>query len=133
MIGLSDVLKCRGTALKFICSFALVFVIASSIAFAQTGAQAAWRGVLRNAGGAPIADARVTLASGTAKAEGRTDANGHFQLEKLPAGSYHLTVVTKRSRAEYAQPVDLRAEAQQAVLTLSGRDELTLATLDNKQ
>ena len=131
MIGLSDVLRYRGTVLQFACSFALV-VIASSIAFAQTGAQAAWRGVLRNAGGAPIAGARVTLTSSTAKAESRTDASGHFQLEKLPAGSYHLTVVTKGSRAEYAEPVDLRADAQ-AVLTLSGRDELTLATLDNKQ
>ena len=39
------------------------------------------RGVLRNAGGAPITNARITLASGTAKVEARTDFSGRFQLE----------------------------------------------------
>ena len=132
-IGSSDARRFWGTALKFIYVFALVFVIFSNGALAQTKAQAMWRGVLRNAGGAPIADAKITLSTSHAKAEARTDSNGRFQLELLTAGSYHLTVASHGNKVEYAQPIDLRADAGQVVLTLSGRAELTVATLENKQ
>ncbi len=119
--------------LRLLCSFALVFVITAIDAAGQTSAQAMWRGVLRNAGGAPIADAKITLSSDVAKAEARTDSNGRFQVELLPAGSYHLTVATKGSKVEYAPPIDVRADARQALLTLSGRGELTVATLEGNQ
>ncbi len=66
--------------------------------------------MLRNAAGAPIGDARVTLSSGEGKAEGRTGADGRFLLPLLPAGNYHLTVATKGSTAEYPQPVELTGE-----------------------
>jgi hypothetical protein len=121
-----------GAALKFIGYFALVFVISSIGALGQTTTQAMWRGALRNAGGAPIADAKVTLSSSGAKAEARTDSNGRFQLQLLPAGSYRLTVATQGSTVEYAQPIDVRADSRQALLTLSGRGELTVATLEEK-
>ena len=122
-----------GSVLKFICSFVFVFVITSSGALGETVTQAMWRGVLRNAGGAPIADAKIALTSSGARAEARTDSNGQFQLELLPAGSYHLTVATKGSTVDYALPIDLRAASQQAVVTLSGRGELTVATLEDKE
>ena len=121
-----------GTALKFICLFVLLLVTSTG-GLAQTETQAMCRGVLRNAGGAPIADAKVTLSSKAAKAEARTDSDGRFQMELLPAGSYHLTVATKGSKVEYAQQIDLRADAAQVLLTLSGRDELSVATLVNKE
>jgi len=121
-----------GTALKSFCSFALIAFTASAIAAGQIAPQAAWSGVLRNAGGAPIADARVRLSSGFLKAEGKTASDGKFLLPMLPAGNYHLTVATKGSTAECAQPVDLAAGAPEALLTLSGRGELTFATLQSK-
>ncbi len=130
--GHSEALMSWGAALKFIGYFALVFVISSIGALGQTTTQAMWRGALRNAGGAPIADAKVTLSSSGAKAEARTDSNGRFQLQLLPAGSYHLTVATQGSTVQYAQPIDLRADSPLALLTLSGRGELTVATLEEK-
>src|SRR5579863_3725955 len=98
----------RGTALQFICSFAFIALLGPNIAMRNAAAQeakpstvqAAWAGVLRNAGGAPIGDARVTLSSGERKAEGRTGADGRFLLPLLPAGNYHLTIATKGSKVE---------------------------------
>lgn len=119
--------------LKSICVLALVFAISPIDAAGQTNAQAMWRGLLRNAAGAPIADVKITLASNAAKAEARTDSNGRFQVELLPAGSYRLTVATKGSKAEYAQPIDVRPDARQVLLTLSGRGELTVAALESNQ
>jgi hypothetical protein len=130
-----------GTALKFFCSFAFIALIGPSISAGQTAAQAtgqaaaqaAWSGVLRNAGGAPIAGARVKLSSGESKAEGRTGADGRFVLPLVPTGNYHLTVAAKGSTVELAQPVELTANTPEALVTLSGRGELTVATLQKKE
>lgn len=54
---------------------------------AQSLAQVPWSGVVRNAGGAPIADAKVTLTSDNERGEARTDTNGRFAI-RVPAGSY---------------------------------------------
>ncbi len=113
------------TSQKVICFFALVLVFTCGFAIAQTGSQATWRGVLRNAGGAPIADAKITLTSGEAKAEAHTDSNGRFQTGLLPAGSYHLTVASNGSTAEMSQPISVEMGSPEALLTLSGRGELT--------
>jgi hypothetical protein len=127
----------RGAALKFFCSFAFIALIGPSLsagqAAAQASAQAAWSGVLCNAGGAPIADARVKLTSGESKAEGRTGADGRFLLPLLPAGNYHLTVAAMGSTVECAQPVDLTANTPEALITLSGRGELTVASLQKRE
>jgi hypothetical protein len=117
-------------SLKALCSLALV--LTSVIALAQAVPEAAWSGVLRNAGGAPIADATVVLSSGATKAEGRTDSNGRFQLPLLPAGNYRLRVASNGSTAEFTQPIELAANAPGAVLTLSGRGELTVAAVEGK-
>ena len=119
-------------SLTLFCFFALFVITASTIAAGQIAPQAAWSGVVRNAGGAPIADAKVTLTSGSLKAEGKTGSDGKFLLPFLPAGSYHLTVAANGSTAQCAQPVNLAAGAPEALLTLSGRGELTFATLQSK-
>jgi hypothetical protein len=131
----------QGAALKFFCCFALIALIGPGFAAREaaaqtagpTAAQAAWSGVLPNAGGAPIADARVRLTSGASKAEGRTGADGRFLLPLLPVGNYHLTVAAKGSTVECTQPVDLSVNTPEALITLSGRGELTVATLTKKE
>jgi hypothetical protein len=130
-----------GLTLKFFCLFAFIVLIAPGIlagqtaapAASQAAAQAAWSGVLRNAAGAPIAGAHIRLSSHESKAEGRTGADGRFVLPLLPAGVYHLTVSAKGSAVEFAQPVDLSANTQEALLRMSGRGELTMATLQKKE
>jgi hypothetical protein len=118
--------------LKYFCSFALIVLVASAVAAGQTMPQAAWSGVLHNAGGAPIASATVKLSSGSLKAEGKTGSDGRFLLHMLPAGNYHLSVATKGGTTEYAPPVVLTASAAEVQLTLSGRGELTVAAVQSK-
>jgi len=91
--------------------------------------QASWRGVLRNTGGAPIANAKVSLTASGQKGEARTDSDGRFLVEMLPAGNYHLTVATRGSTIDCPQPVNLAAETPDVVLTLSDRGELTFAAV----
>ena len=88
-----DSIAFGGMAMRFI-SFLALFILLTSIGLAESAPAAGWRGVLRNPGGAPIANAKVELRSNGAKAEGRTGSDGRFQLEALPAGSYHLTIAT---------------------------------------
>jgi Carboxypeptidase regulatory-like domain len=95
----------------------------------QPAAAAAWQGVLRDPGGAPIASAKVRLAGDGAQAEAATAANGEFRLAPLPAGAYHLSVESAGHSVDYAQPVDLISAAPAVALTLSARGELTVALL----
>jgi Carboxypeptidase regulatory-like domain len=99
---------------------------------AQGAAKATWQGVLRDAAGAPIAGAKIVLRAGSAKAEATTGADGRFKLPPLPARAYHLTVETKGSKVDYAEPVELTAAGPAVALTLSGRGELTLAALSTQ-
>jgi hypothetical protein len=121
-----------GANLKYFCSLAFFVLTASGIAAGQMAPQAAWNGVLRSTGGAPIANAKVSLTAGSLKAEGQTASDGKFLLPMLPAGNYHLSVATKSGTAEYAPPVVLTATAPEALLTLSGRGELTVGAVQSK-
>ncbi len=94
--------------------------------------QAIWQGVLRNAGGAPIPGAKITLAGSGGQAETATGSAGQFQLAALPAGQYRLTVETNGTKVEYLQPIELAAANAAVALTLSGRGELTVTTLQDK-
>ncbi len=118
-----------GASLKYFCTFALIVLVASAVAAGQTVAQVAWGGLLRDASGAPIADATVRLSSGSSKAEGKTGSDGRFALAMLPAGKYHLSVTTKAGASQYAPTVALTAGAPEALLTLSERGELTVAVV----
>jgi hypothetical protein len=104
-------------------------VLSTLRAGAQQSAQPVWQGVLRNAGGAPIAAAIVWLTGNGAKARAVTGADGRFQLPPLQPGQYRLTVEANSRKVEYAQPIDLVPSGPAVALTLSGRGELTLAAL----
>ena len=107
-----------------------MLVVAGGAAQApQPSVAAAWQGVLRDPGGAPIASAKVRLAGSGMQAESVTTANGGFTLAPLPAGAYRLTVEAAGHTVDYAQPIDLIAAAPAVALTLSDRGELTVTLL----
>jgi hypothetical protein len=112
--------------------FWILTLAAWLVCAAASAEQAVWRGVLRNMAGAPVSGARIALVGNGAKAEAVTGADGHFQLAALPAGSYRLTVETDTGKAEYGQPIDLATAAQAVALSLSGRGELTVTALQDK-
>jgi hypothetical protein len=99
---------------------------------AQEPAQIAWRGVIRDPGGAPIANAKVRLAGKSAKAEAVSGSDGVFRLAALPAGQYRLTVQWKGRKVDAAQPIELAPAAPPAALTLSDRGELTVGALQGQ-
>jgi hypothetical protein len=107
----------------------LLVLLVSTAAGAQTAAQPAWQGVLRNPGGAPIPSAKVKLVATAANAEAVTGADGHFQMPALPAGQYKLSVESKGRKFDYAQPIDVNAAAFAVALTLSSRGEISVAAL----
>ncbi len=112
------------------CLLALTCLIAST-AGAQAPAQAVWSGILRNAGGAPITNATVTLTAGSEHASAVTGADGRFQFAPLPLGQYRLTVKTKDIVDDFPQAIDLAA-SQSVAVTVSGRGELSVAALPDK-
>src|SRR5271170_8121279 len=113
--------------------FALVLAVfiplAAPTRAQQSAAGPVWQGILRNAAGAPIAGAKVRLASQSATSEAVTGADGQFRLSPLPAGQYHLTVESNGRKIEYAQPIDLAPAMPSAALTLSARGELSVGVL----
>lgn len=106
---------------------AIVAWLATSAALCQQQLQVAWEGVLRSSAGAPVAGAKIALAGSAARAEGVTGTDGHFRLTTLPAGSYRLTVEANGSTTQYPQPIELEPAGPSAVITLSGRGEITVA------
>ena len=122
--------KCNVSGFRGLLLSVLVFSTVG--AWAQTTVQPAWQGVLRNPAGAPIPDARIRLASSTAKAEAVSKADGQFRLPALPAGQYRLVVESKGRKFDYPQPIDLNAAASEVLLTLSNRGELTVAALKSQ-
>jgi hypothetical protein len=92
-----------------------------------------WQGFVRNAGGAPIAGAKIRLtglnanASAPVTVEATTEADGQFHLPPVAAGPYRLTVRAEGRTINYAQTIDLVQAMPAVVLTLSARGELTLA------
>ena len=95
----------------------------------QTPAQAGWQGVLRDSGGAPIADAKVRLSGNGVKSEATTSADGHFRFAALPDGQYRLLLENKGRKIEFGQPIDVSATSPAALLTLSSRGELSVSVV----
>src|SRR5580658_7389049 len=95
----------------------------------QPSTLAAWQGVLRDPGGAPIPSAKIRLTGAASHAESTTAADGEFHLAPLAAGAYRLTVESAGHTVDYGQSIDLTPAAPPVVLTLSGRGELTIAFL----
>ncbi len=104
-------------------------LLPSAGVWAQQAAQAVWNGVLRNAGGAPIATAKIRLAAKGAASEAITGADGAFRLAALPQGQYKLTIEANGRKVDYPQHIALEPAAPPVALTLSDRGELTVAIL----
>ena len=109
-----------------------VFVMSTAGTLAQTPTEGTWRGVLRNAGGAPVSGAKIRLAGKGAAAEAATSADGAFRLAPLSAGQYRLTVQAQGRKVNYAQPIDVEPAAPPVALTLSERGELTVTELQGQ-
>ena len=107
----------------------LALLIAIPLSAQQS--QVIWRGVLHDANGAPIASARMELRSSKQSAHETTRKDGSFQFRPMPAGQYRLFVESSGKTIEGAQPVDLASSAQAAVITVSGRGEITVAAMQS--
>jgi hypothetical protein len=110
---------------------ALLMGPALFVAGAQPSDQVVWQGVLRDALGAPIAGARISLDASHLSSHAVTAKDGRFRLPPLPPGPYRLTVETVGATVEYAQPIELAPGAPAAALNLSARGELTLTALSS--
>jgi hypothetical protein len=108
---------------------AVLILLAAPTGAQQSVAGPVWQGIVRNAAGAPIAGAKVRLASQSAASEAVTGADGQFRLSPLPAGQYRLTVESNGRKVEYAQPIDMAPAIPSAALTLSARGELSVGVL----
>ena len=110
----------------------LLALISAAPLCAQQASDVVWRGVLRDAGGAPIAAATVELKGSKASAHERTRTDGSFQLHPLPQGQYQLRVTANGKTTESAQSVELAAATQAAVVTLSSRGEISMTEMQGE-
>ncbi len=119
------------TLLKFVKAFLLLTTLGLVTAGfgQQSDSKVTWKGVLLDAGGAPISGAKISLARGAVAAGAKTGADGNFQIQSAGPGQYRLTVEYNGQKTEYAQSIDLTAAAPAVAITLSGRGELTVAVL----
>ena len=92
-----------------------------ALAGAQTNTLAIWQGELRNAAGAPIAGAKISLAGSAKSVEAITGADGGFRVAALPPGQYRLTVETSGTKVKFAQPVEVGVATPPVLLTQIGR------------
>ena len=111
----------------------VLLLAASGVALTQqSAATAGWQGVLRDASGAPIANAKIHLGAAAATGQAVTTAEGQFKLANLPIGQYHLTVKSGDNSFDFAQPIDLVPAASGVLITLSARGELSVALLKDQ-
>jgi len=131
-------LKCRrfDTVSRFLAQTLFAVLAACSLFASLAGAQpstaiTAFEGVLRNTAGAPIAGARLKLASGATSAKDVSAVDGRFRIQATP-GQYRLTIEANGRKVDYAQPINLNSGAPAVVVTLSDRGELTVALLKSQ-
>src|SRR5208337_377504 len=91
-----------------------------------------WNGVLRDAAGKPVADAKIRLqaTSGALKYEGGTAADGAFVVAGIKAGSYTLAVEAAGRKWTATKPFVAGEESTiTADLALSGQDQLLVVVV----
>jgi hypothetical protein len=93
----------------------------------QPSAPIAWQGALRDAAGAPIAQATVRLANNASSAQSTTAPDGSFSFAPLSPGQYRLSVETRGRKFAYPSPITISQNAPPSLLTLSG-SHLSVAT-----
>ncbi|HEY1767419.1 MAG TPA: carboxypeptidase regulatory-like domain-containing protein [Terracidiphilus sp.] len=123
---LSATVRCENNLLRH--GLLALLLVAPALP-AQAPSPIAWRGVVRNSSGAPVAAAKVRLEAKGKRAEALSGGDGAFRLAALPAGDYRLTVQWNGRKVEAAQPVELAPAMPPAALTLSDRGELTVGAL----
>src|SRR5258707_1557525 len=105
----------------------LVFLVLLTLIFAPCSFSATtWNGVLRDAVGKPVADARIVVRGrpGERTYEAWTTANGTFVFTGIEAGTYTLAVEAAGKTWTAAKPIVItEANAPNLELTLSAKDE----------
>src|SRR6266446_5832730 len=105
----------------------LVFLVFVTLILAPYSFSATtWNGVLRDAAGKPVADARIVLrgSPGERTYEARTTANGTFAFTGIEAGTYTLAVEAAGKSWAAAKPIVItEGNAPNLELTLSAKDE----------
>lgn len=87
----------------------------------------AWKGVLRNASGQPIAAAKIQLTGIHGELAVSTSAEGKFEFPDLPADSYNVDVVFAGVDHRYSTLLDLSATTSPAILTVSTQGAVSVA------
>ena len=105
----------------------LVSLVIVALVFCPSSYSATtWNGILRDATGTPVADAKISLRAGTGNRtyEARTSANGAFVFAGLEAGTYSLEVESAGKTWTAAKPVVIaEGSAPKLDLTLSAQDQ----------
>jgi hypothetical protein len=111
----------------------LGIVVIVALAFAPCSFSATtWNGVLRDAAGKPVADAKVTLraSSGDRSYEARTTANGTFVFAGVEAGTYTMAAEAAGKTWTAAKPIAIAdGSAPNLELTLSATDQMLDVTV----
>jgi hypothetical protein len=111
-----------------LCRFFLsILVLITSSVFGQQQATSSWAGILTSSIGDALAGATVQLNSGTLTRESRTDSNGTFRFDELPAGRYRLSVKWRGKYSEYQSPVSIQGSNARNELVLSAEGMLSIA------
>ena len=113
----------RGLAL------AAFLLIAVSLRTQQSATPVTWQGTLRDAAGAPIAQATIRLGSGRSRFQAVTAADGSFSFASLPPSQYKLAVEARGRNVAYPSPIAISQPAPPAVLTLTASGELTVTVV----
>jgi Carboxypeptidase regulatory-like domain/TonB dependent receptor len=105
----------------------LGIVVIVALAFAPCSFSATtWNGVLRDAAGKPLADAKITLraSSGDRSYEARTTANGTFVFAGIEAGTYAMAAEAAGKTWTAAMPIVIaEGNAPNLELALSATDQ----------
>ncbi|HVJ08422.1 MAG TPA: TonB-dependent receptor [Acidisarcina sp.] len=124
-IGLAA-MRCTLRGLAF---WGLALCLLLSLPARAQQASIAWQGVVRNASGAPVSGVVVRLKDHGIAQEATTGVDGHFRLTGLAAGRYKLTVEFAHHKVESPETVTVAANGPPMVVTLSGQNSISLATL----
>src|SRR5215469_16801598 len=114
--------------LRPVCLLALLLLVSAQFSFSAT----TWNGVLRDAAGKRVAEAKITLrAEGSGrKYEAITGADGTFSISKIEAGRYALIAETGGKSWTAEKAIDIAGENAVPVnLTLSAQGQTLLVDL----
>jgi len=91
-----------------------------------SGATTAWRGLLRDSAGKPIAEATIVLRAQNASSEytAKTSSNGDFSFADIPPGTYALRVTSGAKSWSATSPIVITEGALHSVLELSTQEQV---------